>query len=453
MNQGITRRTLLRWAPGAGTLAVLGLSAACLPGGTPAPSAAKIAPGTRVEFFGTNTDSIFGATRLQTVLPVIRAWEQQSGITIDNVELGNANYNERLQVLIASDTVPDVVGVGGSSDPIGSLLLTGAVLPLDPFIKRERYDMSDFYPNSMDQYRHRNALWALPMTSNPSAMFVNRDLFARSGVALPPASWKASTWTWNDLLATSRSLTQPGTPEQMVFGTAVADNLKTPTIAVWAHGGDLFDKEFTRCTLDSPQAIEALQFISDLVVRYNVNPNPAQLRVTNLQQLFLTGRLGLHAQGPQLGFARTLNAAKPDFQWGLAALPRAAGGRYALNIGTAYALTKQGKQPDAGWELVKFIAGPEFSRAYMGDGLAAITPRKSVMAEVLKLPDLPFGYKEIVEYGDSLRRMPTIAIPRWNEVSSTISRHYARLWTGEFAVRQVVSDLATEVKPLLEPRQ
>jgi multiple sugar transport system substrate-binding protein len=303
----------------------------------------------------------------------------------------------------------------------------------------------------MGQYRHRNTLWALPLDSNPSAMFVNRDLFAQSGVALPASSWKAPNWAWTDFLAAARSLTKPGaSPDQMVFGAAVADNLKTPAIAVWGYGGDLFDKELTRSTLDSPRAIEALQFMADLVVKHNVNPSPRQLQGTGVAALFGTGRIAMLAQGQQLGYTRTLSANPPAFSWGLVALPKGPAGRFALNIGAAYALTKGSKQPDAGWEVLKFISSPEFSRAYMGDGLAAIAPRKSVMAEVLKSPTLPIGYKDVVDYGDSLRPVPTIA--RWVEVSSTISKHFGRLWAGDVSVNQVVSDLLTEVKPLLVPR-
>jgi multiple sugar transport system substrate-binding protein len=325
------------------------------------------------------------------------------------------------------------------------------LLAVDPLIKRDRFDLSDYYPNSMDQYKVKNALWAMPMTSNPSALFINRDLLTRGGVTPPPGSWKAANWTWNDFLTTARGLTKPSaTPEQTVFGAAVADNLKTPLICVWSYGGDLFDKDLTRCTLDSPQAIEALQFMTDLVVKHAINPSPAQLKGTNVGNLFGDSRIALMAQGQQLGYARTLDANKPAFPWGVAALPKGPGGRYALNIGSAYALTKGGKQPDAVWELLKFISSADFSRPYMGDGLAAIAPRKSVMAEVLKSPTLPFGYKEVVDYGDSLHRLPTIA--RWAEVSSAVSKHFARLWNGDVSVKQVVSDLSTEVKPLLAPR-
>jgi multiple sugar transport system substrate-binding protein len=196
--------------------------------------------------------------------------------------------------------------------------------------------------------------------------------------------------------------------------------------------------------------MEALQFMADLVVKHKVNPAPADLKGTNAGNLFADSRIALLAQGQQLGYARTLDANKPAFPWGVAVLPKGPGGRFALNIGSAHALTKGGKQADAGWELLKFISSAAFSRPYMGNGLAAIAPRKSVMADVLKSPNLPFGYKDVVDYGESLHRLPTIA--RWVEVSSTIAKHFARLWNGDISVRQIVAELSTEVQPLLEPR-
>src|ERR687884_713667 len=124
----ITRRVVLR-----------ALTTATLSTATP--------PGTHVRIYGTNTDSIFAGTRSQAVGPALREWQQQTGIVVDNVEAGTGNYNDQLQVLIAADTAPEVVGVGGSSDPLGSLPLSGALQPVDPLLKRDRYDLSDYYPN------------------------------------------------------------------------------------------------------------------------------------------------------------------------------------------------------------------------------------------------------------------------------------------------------------------
>ena len=150
---------------------------------------------------------------------------------------------------------------------------------------------------------------------------------------------------------------------------------------------------------------------------------------TNVGNLFNDSRIALLPQGQQLGYGRTLDANKPAFPWGIVALPKGPAGRFAINIGAACSLTRGGKQSDAGWELLTLIGSLEFSRRYMGDGLAAIAPRKSVMADVLQSPNLPFGCKDVVDYGESLRRLPTIA--RWVEVSSTISRHFGRLWNGD----------------------
>ena len=42
---------------------------------------------------------------------------------------------------------------------------------------------------------------------------------------------------------------------------------------VAANGGELFDKDLKTCTLNEPPAVEALQFLQDLVFRHRVMPD------------------------------------------------------------------------------------------------------------------------------------------------------------------------------------
>src|SRR6266508_205927 len=149
VKSGATRRGVLRRAAVALRAAALPAAAlaACGVGGQTAPKAGPaIPPGTHVRIFGTNTDSIFAGTRSQAVGPALREWQQKTGIVVDNVEAGTGSYNDQLQVFVASDSAPEVVGVGGSSDPLGALLLSGALLAVDPLIKRDKFDLSDYLP-------------------------------------------------------------------------------------------------------------------------------------------------------------------------------------------------------------------------------------------------------------------------------------------------------------------
>ncbi|MGI8424058.1 MAG: ABC transporter substrate-binding protein [Chloroflexota bacterium] len=450
-----TRRGVLQIA-GSSTLLLAPGLAACAPrgAGDVAPPAAKIVPGTKVSvlikggFYSEPQD-------VNTVQPVLKGWQQTTGLTIDPVDVGTDTANEKLQVLMASGTPPDVVGLGTSQDPLGMLLLGNALVPLDPLIKRDKFDLSDHFPYSLEHYRARNTQWGMPQAANPVVMFHNRDLLTRAGLQPPPASWKAPGWDWNDFVASAQKMNRPeGTeedPRSPIFGAGVTDNeFKTAAIAVWSHGGELFDKEFTKCTLDSPQAVEGLQFLSDLVNRHRVNATPAQMQGTNIRTLFRTGRVGLLGWGQALAFVDRIEEDKPGFAWGVHAFPKGRAGRFTVTVGSAYALIKAGTHQTEAWELVKFLSGREFLRVVSRDGRGGISPRKSVMAELTKVPSLPSGFLEATDLGESARRWPLLA--RWPEIATILGNEVKRLWPGDVAVRQLASEMVTQINSLLKDR-
>ena len=448
----MNRRTLIAQAAMTTGLGVTG--AACAApgaGGREAAPAGKIMPGTKVSvlikggFYNEPQDA-------GTVQPVLKQWQEKTQLTIDPVDIGTGTANEKLQVLLAAGTPPDVVGLGGSQDPLGMLLLAGALLPLDPLMKRDRFDTADFYSYSLEHYRARDTQWGIPQATNPVVMFHNRDLHTRAGLQPPPASWKAPNWDWNEFLVAAQKMTASGEdPSKEVFGAGVTDNeFKTAAISIWSHGGDLFDKDYTKCTLDSPQAIEGLQWLVDLVHKHRVNPTPAHMQGTNIRTLFRTGRIGLLGWGQALAFVDRVTEDNPGFPWGIHAFPKGRGGRFTVSVGSAFGVVKASAHQAEAWELIKFIASPEFLRVVGRDGRGGISPRKSVMAEVVKTPTLPAGYKDAVELGDSARRWPLLA--RWSEIAEVLGREVRRLWPGDVAIRQVAADMVTQINPLLRDR-
>ena len=107
-------------------------------------------------------------------------------------------------------------------------------------------------------------LWALPYGGAGGKVLVFRkDLFDRYGVAYPTADW-----TWDDLLAAARKLTDP---EAGIYGTtAAADKHESYwwMTYLWSAGGEamVFDKETDewKCVFDSREAAVALDFYTRL---------------------------------------------------------------------------------------------------------------------------------------------------------------------------------------------
>ena len=51
---------------------------------------------------------------------------------------------------------------------------------------------------------------------------------------------------------------------------------------MWGNGGELFDKELKKCTIDDERAVEGLQLMQDLRYKHQVAPDMAALQ--QLQQ-------------------------------------------------------------------------------------------------------------------------------------------------------------------------
>ena len=104
----------------------------------------------------------------------------------------------------AGDVMQDIVHLPwwlGDSAP--QLVVQGALLRLDQFIRRDRYDLTDFWPGCLERSTWRGDLYALHTHADTQLVFYNQDLFSAAGVSAPP-----SDWTWQDLLDRARELTR-----------------------------------------------------------------------------------------------------------------------------------------------------------------------------------------------------------------------------------------------------
>ena len=86
-------------------------------------------------------------------------------------------------------------------DPV-PLVTQGAFLGLNQFIRRDRYDLADFWPGILEHSTWRGERYALHTHADTQLVFYNQGLLAAAGVFAP-----ASDWTWQHLLDHARAVT------------------------------------------------------------------------------------------------------------------------------------------------------------------------------------------------------------------------------------------------------
>lgn len=142
------------------------------------------------------------------------------------------------------------------------------VLSLDPLIDADPdFDLSDFYPFLVEQFRSQGQLWGLPGSVQLTLIEYNKALFDEAGHPYPTL-----TWTLDDFLDTAVALTDSET-EQVGFVVDAFENTFL-TEMLLRLGVPLIDTSQTPPTLllNDPDMIAAMRWYTDLSTVHGVKP-------------------------------------------------------------------------------------------------------------------------------------------------------------------------------------
>jgi len=217
---------------------------------------------------------------------------------------------------------------------------------LQPFFNRD-LKVESFYTTMLDGWRWKGNLMAFPTSGGVTVLFYNKDLFDAAGVTYPD-----STWTYDDLLAAAKKLTKDTDGDGRIdqWGFLVDDGTYTALdTQIYSLGGHTLSPELSRCELESPESIEALQFLVDMVNKQKISPPPLPQQA--LSQEFMSGKYAMIMMGD---FAK-LSFKDTPFRWDIAMPPKGTGGRHSIRFGNAFCIPTTSQHKDEAWKLLKWI--------------------------------------------------------------------------------------------------
>lgn len=270
-------------------------------------------------------------------------------------------YFQKVLTAIAGGSPPDVICM--TDDRTSYFAEKGAISDLSSFLAKDKeIDMSRYYPISLKMFQYKGNLYALPYDLGFYLMFYNKNLF--DAISLP---YPKSDWTWDDYLELAKKLTKDTNGDGKIdqYGT----NPYLIIDAIHHNGGAIFDdiENPTRCVIDSPEAIEAIQFCIDLYFKHHVCPTPTELVTQSLEDMFMTGRLAMSLDGHwRIPIYKNIKA----FKWAVIELPMPKGKKKFLGAGGGgFSICKGTKHPEATWKLLKYLAGPKGQEVLIRSGL------------------------------------------------------------------------------------
>ena len=242
----------------------------------------------------------------------------------------------------------------------------GLLEPLTPYIARDGAAMgfpSDWDEEALIPARIKGTYYAIPLHYTCALLFYNKTLLDKAGISHPPT-------TWDNFLQAAKKITT-----RDVWGFASNSDEE---LALWPwftqNGVRYYDPKTNRVGLDTPEAVEALQFLVDLVYKYKVAPAPSIGGSTmSADQLFTTGRVAMIYTGPW--DVHPILAAKPPFEWRIGPATRRKV-QATWSTGAWLIIPKQAPNKELAWEFIKHITSLDTEvKTTLKNGMTM--PRKS----------------------------------------------------------------------------
>lgn len=203
------------------------------------------------------------------------AFQQQTNVTVV-VTGGIADYGNKLTAAFASGTPPDVYRYLQEGIPLPSAVERNMLLKLDDFVKRDKYDLTEFRKDSVQLYRWKGVLYGLPRDYGLQLIYYNTDLFQRLGLAPIPADWNDQTWTFQKFVDTCVQIARGGER----YALFVPRGRRLWASFVYSNGGSVVKKNSdglaTEFALTDKAASDALQLMQDLIYRHKAAPEPGE---------------------------------------------------------------------------------------------------------------------------------------------------------------------------------
>ena len=241
------------------------------------------------------------------------------------------NYFQKLHLLFASSTAPDVIFINNLYLPLYSNQLEDLT---------DITEKKDFYQQSLEALSYEGKLYAIPRDISNFVFFYNKNI---TGEINP-------NWTFNEFKKIIQKTTDPNH-----FGVSYERDVYWASPYTTTLG---FDK--------------GIEFYKNIEGKYA--PTPAQVGSSTLAQMFLDGKLALYLSGRWL-YPKINESAK--FPYGVVTFPGT-----ITSDASGWAISKNSKHKTEAVKFVQYLSSKESIDYFTQTGL--IVPARIDSAKLIK---------------------------------------------------------------------
>lgn len=283
-------------------------------------------------------------TEVKVLKSIITTFEKENpNIKIKFMHIPQ-NYFQKLHLLFASNTAPDVIFINNLHLPLYAEQLED----LSSKIQTDK-----FYRQSIDALTYNKQLLAIPRDVSNYIFYINTDLVKPK-----------NKWSIQDLVNVSQNATKNN-----VFGVSFEEDI------FWARPYIAYFNETVSEDFDIKNS-KGFKFYMDLRDKYKIAPEKSQIGSSTLAQMFLDQKIAIYLSGRWMYPKISENA---KFNWEVREFPLENG--YYPCDASGWAISKQSRHKNASLKFIEYLSSDKSSEYFVKTGL--IVPANKISSKHL----------------------------------------------------------------------
>ena len=259
-------------------------------------------------------------------------------------------------------------------------------------------------------------------------LYYNRNLLQKAGVKFPDAN---TPLIWDDVIDMAKRLTNTTGPTT-VWGLDLWWDRFWWQIPRQMGLLDDYQGDENVLKLNDSVAVDALQWLSDLRVKYKVSRPPND---QGPAADFATGSVAMTAQGTwNSGTYRS----KLQDDWDVAPLPQFKGKkRVTMGQASPFIMSATTKFKDQTWLLMRYLAGPEGQTVSMENGNSQ--PMLKAQFNSPAYTKLTPPHSPQVSVNETQFGVPSPYGPAYNDLQALVTQVLAPVYTGQQTAKEAIT--------------
>jgi ABC-type glycerol-3-phosphate transport system substrate-binding protein len=372
------------------------------------------------------------------IKPLIEPFQKENpNITVKYEALDWETTQEKLNVVLTGGTPPDVATVDMTWLPKFAAL--GAFADLKPLSNGQLNGVpwSEAYaPGALEAITYKDQIVAALYDFDVYSLYYRADLFDQKGLQPPK--------TWDELVTVAHQVAEG---EKYLYEYD-ADTFHGSQW-IYENGGMLLNADNTAAVFNSPEAVEAIQFYSDLLLKEKVAIDWTEDQGERIQGV-KDGRIAMFSDGPY--YMGILKSAAPEMagQWKVASHPQSKMPGSYLG-GTGLVIPANAAQKEAAWKFIEYAMRVENQIGVYKNAGAAPALTAALQSAEVNAADPYFGGQQA--FGVFLEALNTAHhfpyVRQWNDIDDLFTVALQEIALGQKTVQQALDDAAAATNEAL----